>query len=610
VSSMMKVVTPVKSAAVEHSGMGAVSYRGGITFRVWAPHADRVFVVGEFNAWSKTANPLAEDGDGYWSADVPDAKAGQQYKFVIHNGDQELFRNDPYAREVTQSNGNSIVHKPEFDWGDDHYAMPAWNLLVIYELHIGTFNRKTKDSLGTFESAIDRLAYLKDLGINAIEIMPPMEFPGSQSWGYNPNHPFALESDYGGAGPFKRLVKAAHEHGIAVILDVVYNHFGPGDLDLWQFDGWSENGKGGIYFYNDERAATPWGETRPDYGRREVRQYIRDNAMMWLDEYHVDGLRFDSTAFIRNIIGENDPAYDLPDGWSMMTWIHEEIQARAPSKITIAEDIRNNEWVTKDIGAGGLGFGAQWDGDFAGIVRAAVISPDDAARSVDAIRQALSHRFNDDAFQRVIYTESHDEVADGKKRVPEEIWPGQVGNWFSKKRSDLGAALVFTAPGIPMILQGQEFLEDRWFADTDPLDWSRVEVFHGNVDMYRRLIWLRRNMDGVTAGLSGQHSNVHHVNNDNKMIAFHRWYDAGGPGDDVVVVANFANRADENYNIGFPRAGLWRVRFNSDWNGYDPQFSNHLSVDTEAVAGEKDGMPFNGNVSIGPYSVVIFSQEP
>lgn len=199
---MKKPTTPAKPVPVEHPGMGAVPYGGGITFRLWAPHADHVFVIGEFNDWSKTANPLAHDGEGYWSVDVPGAKSGQQYKFVIYNGSQELSRNDPYAREMTQSNGNSIVHSPEFDWSDDHFDMPAWNMLVIYEMHIGTFNRKNKESTGTFATAIERLPYLKDLGINAIEIMPPMEFPGSQSWGYNPDHPFALEHDYGGAGEF------------------------------------------------------------------------------------------------------------------------------------------------------------------------------------------------------------------------------------------------------------------------------------------------------------------------------------------------------------------------------------------------------------------------
>ena len=130
--------------------------------------------------------------------------------------------------------------------------------------------------------------------------MPLAEFAGELSWGYNPACIFAVETDYGGPLGFKRFVKAVHQAGMGVILDVVYNHFGPSDLDLWQFDGWSENGLGGIYFYNDWRAETPWGSTRPDYGRKEVRQFIRDNAMMWLEEYHVDGLRLDMTLYMRH----------------------------------------------------------------------------------------------------------------------------------------------------------------------------------------------------------------------------------------------------------------------------------------------------------------------
>jgi 1,4-alpha-glucan branching enzyme len=140
-------------------------------------------------------------------------------------------------------------------------------------------------------------------------------------------HPFAVESIYGGPDALKRFVKAAHEHGIAVLVDVVYNHFGPSDLDLWQFDGWSENGKGGIYFYNDHRSQTPWGETRPDYGRGEVRQYLRDNALMWFEEYHADGLRWDMIVYIKSIDGnEGNPANDIPEGWSLMQWINVEIQ--------------------------------------------------------------------------------------------------------------------------------------------------------------------------------------------------------------------------------------------------------------------------------------------
>jgi 1,4-alpha-glucan branching enzyme len=241
-------------------------------------------------------------------------------------------------------------------------------------------------------------------------------------------------------------------------------------------------------------------------------------------------------------------------------------------------------------------------------VRAAVIAANDADRDLFAVRDALYHGFNGDAVQRVIYTESHDEVANGHERVPEEIWPGNAGSWFSRKRSTLGAALVFTAPGIPMIFQGQEFLEDRYFRDVDPLDWSRLISYAGIHLLYRDLIRLRRNWFDQTRGLRGQHLNVMHVNNVDKVIGFHRW-ESGGARDDVVVVANFANRGYDSYALGFPRSGLWRVRFNSDWQGYSPDFGDHPVYDTMAGDPPRDGVRFQANVGLGPYSVVILSQD-
>jgi len=592
-----------------HPGMGASPYPGGTAFRVWAPHADQVWVAGTFNRWSKTANPLAGEGNGYWSTDVPGAKAGDEYKYVILNGAQELGRIDPYARDVTSSVGNAIIHDPAFDWGTAAYQTPPWNELVIYEMHVGTFNDRPGGPPGNLDGAIEKLPYLKELGINAIQVMPPMEFAGGFSWGYNPAQLFAIESDYGGPKALKQFIRAAHAQGMAVMFDVVYNHLGPSDLALWQFDGWQENGKGGIYFYNDWRSTTPWGDTRPDYGRGEVRQYLRDNAWLWLEEYRVDGLRWDATAYIRNVYGQdNDPAHDMPAGWSLMQWINDEIKARQPWKISIAEDLRDNAWITKGSSDGGAGFGSQWDAGFVHPIREALISPDDPARNMGAVRAAIEHRYNGDAFERVIYTESHDEVANGKARLPEEIWPGNAGSWYSKKRSTLGAALVFTCPGIPMIFQGQEFLEDAWFHDQDPIDWSKRETYRGIVQMYRDLIRLRRNWHNQTAGLRGQHAHVHHLNPGDKVIAFQRW-EQGGPGDDVMVVVNMANRSYASYELGFPRPGVWRVRFNSDWSGYDPDFGNHFSFDTAADWGERDGMPCYGKVGIGPYSVIILSQD-
>lgn len=594
-----------------YAGMGTILIPGGVAFRVWAPFASEVFAAGTFNQWSATANPFASEGNGYWSVEVPGAKIGDEYRFVIRNGEQPLiWRRNPYASAVVSSSGNAIIHDPNFDWTGDDFTMPPWNELVIYEMHVGTFNDAPGDGPGTFEDIVPKLPYLRDLGINAIQIMPVGEFSLDFSWGYNPSQPFSVESALGGPQGLYEFVKAAHAHSIAVILDVVYNHCGPGDLDLWRFDGWFDaDHDGGIYFYDNGRAHTPWGATRPDYGRGEVRQYFRDNALFWLDKYRLDGLRFDSVVNIRNRNGNNDDhAGDLPDGWSLLQWINDEIHAAQPWKLTIAEDLQDNAWITRDTGAGGAGFSSQWDAGFVHPIRDAVISAIDADRDMLAVRDALYHRYNGDAVQRVIYTESHDEVANGKSRVPEEIWPGNADSWFSRKRSILGAALVFTAPGIPMIFQGQEFLEDGYFQDTVPLDWARLPTFSGINLLYRDLIRLRRNWFNQTRGLRGQHINVHCVNNTDKVIAFHRW-ENGGQGDDVIVVANFADRSYDSYALGMPRAGQWRVRFNSDWQGYSADFGNHMGYDTVAGDSPMDDMPFQANVGIGPYSVLILSQD-
>lgn len=598
------------TAVKQYPGMGAILSAKGVTFRVWAPHAEKVYVTGTFNDWSTTSTPLAKEENGYWSTEVSEAKTGDEYRYLIHGPKGVLSRLDPYARKVTSSIGNSVIYDPKaFDWGEDNFTMATGNELVIYEMHVGTFNVKDEGQVGTFEAAREKFPYLKELGINAIEVMPIAEFAGDFSWGYNPAHLFAVESNYGGAEAFKHFVKAAHEEGIAVIVDVVYNHLGPGDLDLWQFDGWSENDKGGIYFYNDRRSNTPWGETRPDYGRGEVRQYLRNNALMWFEEYHVDGLRWDMIIYIKSVDGNvENPANDLPDGWSLMQWINVEIKQQFPGKISIGESMRNNPWVIKDVGAGGAGFNAQWDEVFVHAVRQAVIVRDDASRDLGAVCKAIEHRYDEDVFRRIIFTESHDEVANGRARVPEDIWPGKVDSWFSKKRSTLGGALVLTSPGIPMIFEGQELLEDRWFQDKVPIDWSRVEDQHGILSMYRDLIGFRRNLSGVTRGLCGQNTHIYHFNDAAKIIAFHRW-DQQGPTDSVVVVVNMMNQNCDDYAIGFPRSGLWKTRFNSDSYNYGPNFRNHPTPNVETYEEKMDGLPCSGKISIGPYTVVIYSQD-
>ncbi|MBX3029880.1 MAG: alpha amylase C-terminal domain-containing protein [Chloroflexi bacterium] len=589
--------------------MGAIPVEGGVTFRVWAPHATAVAVHGTFDEWAADGIPMAAEEGGTWSADVPGAAPGDEYRFLIDTGTERLSRIDPRARRLTTSVGNAIVYDAAaFDWGDQHFDPPHWDDLVIYELHVGTFSPGMHGRPGTLDGVRRRLPYLRELGVGAIQLMPPFEFAGDRSWGYNPAFPFAVESTYGGPDELKALVKAAHEHGIAVLLDVVYNHLGPSDLDLWQFDGWSEGDQGGIYFYQDERSSTPWGDTRPDYGRAEVRAFLRDNAIQWLDEFRVDGLRWDATAYISSITGGGRTATDaIPDGWQLMADINAEIAERFPGRLTIAEDLRADVLVTTSPAAGGAGFGAQWDGGFVHAVRGILTAVSDEERDVASLVPILAPDPTI-ALERVIYTESHDEDANGSARVPEEIWPGYADSWPSRKRATLGAAIVLTSPGIPMLFQGQELIEGSWFSDEDPVDWSLRRTHAGLLRLHADLIGLRRNQSGVTAGLRGRTATVHHVDLDAKVLAWHRW-ESGGPRDDVIVVASFATEPRTGLRIGVPRAGRWRVRFNADWDGYDPEFQtiDALDVDSEPVAW--DGMAQRIVLDLGPYSVLVLSQD-
>jgi len=580
--------------------LGVWKSETGFAFRVWAPNASDVSVVGDFNEWDWSKNTMARDKMGCWFADVPEANLGQEYRFEISNGSDRFLRVDPYTKAVVNSVGNGIIADLGFDWGDDQYSLPPRNEIVIYEMHIGTFHMKHAGSPATFDDAIEKLDHLVSLGINVVEIMPCAEFAGDLSWGYNPAHLFAVEEIYGGPIGLKRFIRACHLRGIGVILDVVYNHFGPSDLSLWQFDGWSENGKGGIYFYNDWKSTTPWGDTRPDYGRQEVRRYILDNARYWLQEFRIDGLRLDMTLFIRHVSGNGDPAGEIPEGWSLAQAINDMVHNDFPGKIMIAEDLQNSDYLTKITSDGGAGFDLQWDARFVHPIRRMVSTPNDQERSTQTLVSAANASYNGDCFQRVIYSESHDEVANGKARVTTEVNASNPTGWHAKKRSTLAAAIAMTSPGVPMLFQGQEMLEDEWFRDTDPIDWSRATKFAGVVKMYSDLIRLRRNLEGLSKGLTGSGFAVLYQSEEQRIVAIHRWFH-GGVADDVVVVINLSTDSFEAVEIPLPTAGSWQLRFNSDWKGYSEDFGDYASSLKMEVMSAGQIVPFR----LAPYSVQI-----
>ena len=588
-------------------GIGAIPYsqgsQAGTTFRTWAPFASAVRVAGTFNGWSQTATALFPEGNGFWSRDVASVMPGAQYKFVLIAGGSTLWKGDPRGRSVTGSTSNNVVYSPgSYAWSGVPFEMPAWDDLVMMEVHVGTFGLASgQGPPATFAAATTKLDHLKSLGVNAIALMPVNEFPGSISWGYNPTGLYAVEQSYGGPNALKAFIDAAHQRGIAVFLDVIYNHWGPTDLDLWRFDGWSQGPWGGIFFYNDDRAVTPWGDTRPDYGRPEVRDFISDHAMLWLEEFQADGLRFDATKFVRR-----SNQGDLPDGWSLLREINDRIDEAQPWKISIAEDMDGDPWITRGTGAGGAGFDSQWDSTFVHPIRGALAAVNDSDRDMNAVAAAIGGGYDGDASRRVIYTDSHDEAATGG-RMPTAINPGSPTSWWSRKRATLGSAIIMTAPGLPMMLQGQEFLQTGNFNDTQPLAWNQVQSFAGIVSLHRDLISLRRNRLGRSGGLSGDGISIHHLNNAAKVMAFRR-FEPGPDPQDVVVILNLSGTTFTSYRIGMPGTGSWRLRFNSDAQVYDPQFANTPATDGQAFAPPYDGYPVSMTVALGPYSCLIYSR--
>jgi len=586
-------------------GLGATPGPDGTTFQVWAPHADRVFVSGEWNGFATDADELTKGAGGVFAGRVAAARAGQRYLYVIRHGADVVTRHDPRARRITGFDGQSVIVDPDaYVWRSPAYTPPPVEEQVVYELHLGTFNVRAGESWGSFASAIEKLDHLRDLGVTTIELMPPAETPGERSWGYNPQFPFSVENVYGGVEEMRRFVDEAHARGMGVVVDVVYNHLTNYQQPLKCFDG-DCLGKNGIYFYADDaRATTPWGP-RPDFGRPEVRRWVIDNAAYFLDELRCDGMRWDSTV---NIRAYGDGATAIPEGWALLGEATDELHRRWPRSLQIAEDLKDDARLTRKTSDGGAGFDAQWDPAFFHPVNDTIIAANDADRGMWKIRDAIAHQHDGSGLRRVVYTESHDEVANGRKRIPEMIAPNDPGGWAARKRSTLGAAITLTSPGVPMLFMGMEFLERGSFADQKPLDWSKATTYAPVLALYRDLVALRRNVGGKTRGLTGNNVNVFHVNDGAKVIAYHRWK-SGGVGDDVVVIANFSGRAFSAYELGLPRAGTWRVRLNGDDKKYGADYAGTATADVTATAGTYDGFAQKGTFAIGPYSVVVLSQE-
>jgi 1,4-alpha-glucan branching enzyme len=578
--------------------MGANVVADGATFRVWAPHARAVFVIGDFNGRALSdASLLTRDEAGHWRGFVAGVRDRDRYLFHVVGEGSEGRKRDPYARELeTPFPSECIVRRPDFPWHDVGYRTPAFPDFVIYQLHVGTFfTPNLARRGGTFLDVARKLPHLSALGVTALQLLPIQEFQTRFSLGYNGTDYFSPEMDYGvadadlppavadvnrllatlGQAPYdpddlrgemnqlKALVDLCHLHGLAVLFDVVYNHAGGdfGDESLYFFDRQPVTGghRRSLYFTDVGHA----GGLVFDFAKPEVRDFLIQNARFFLDEYRIDGFRYDQVSVI-----DHDGA---PEGWRFCQDLTRTLQAHRSSALQKAEYWNVNPYVVKPV-PNGAGFDATLTDGLRLAVREVIAEashPDERPLSMTRLAESLWPPGFAEHWRVVQGPENHDIVYLGREaRIARLGDPGNPRSWYGRSRARVASGVSLTAPGIPILFMGQEFLEDKpWSDNLDAhpgllLDWAGLD--DGDRDMVDHLRFMREliHLRWRHPALRGQGFRVVHVHDANRVLAFHRWVE--GEGHDVLVVAHLGTVTRGAYRVGFPGGGVWREVFNSD----------------------------------------------
>ncbi len=588
------------SLAHVHPGtpMGATLIDNGATFRVWAPNARSVHVIGEFNNRVRDDNSLlTRDEHGHWSGYIPGVRDRQRYMFYVVGDGSEGPKRDPYARELqTPFPGDCIVRRTDFPWHETGYVTPPYPDFVIYQLHVGTFfTPNLPNKAGTFLDVAQKIPHLVELGVTAVQLMPIQEFQTQFSLGYNGTDYFSPEMDYavedadlapyvnsvnelldakhlpryritdlhGEMNQLKSLVDLCHIHGLAVLLDVVYNHAGGdfGDESIYFFDRQSTFGgnRNSLYFTDVGHA----GGLLFDYGKPEVSDFLIQNARYFLNEYRVDGFRYDEVSVLDH--------KGAPHGWSFAQDLTSTVRFHRPKVLQKAEYWNVNPHVVKPVPEG-AGFDTTLTDGLRDAIRDVISTaafPDERPLRMRGLADAMWPAGFHNHWSFVQGPENHDAVLrDRKPRIARLGDPGSPRSWFGRSRARVATGISLTAPGIPMLFMGQEFLEDKQWSDNFR-DHPELLLFwdglaNGDRHMIDHLHFTREliRLRWRYPALRGQGFRVVTTHDDNRLLAFHRW--VPGEGRDVIVVVHLSTYNRFHYRIGFPGGGEWREVFNSD----------------------------------------------
>ena len=597
--------------------------QAGAYFAVWAPNAETVSVIGNFNGWDREAHHLGPKGSsGIWEGFIPGMRKGEIYKYHVrsrHAG-YRADKADPFARyaEVPPRTG-SVVWDLDYDWSDDswmeararHNALDA--PMSTYEMHLGSWRRVPEegDRPLTYRELADRLpAYLDEHGFTHVEFLPVMEHPFAGSWGYQSTGYFAPTSRFGSPQDFMYLVDALHQEGIGVILDWVPSHFPTDEHGLAYFDGTH------LFEHADPRQGfhPDWGSYIFNYGRDEVRSFLISSALFWLDRYHADGLRVDAVAsmlyrdysrregeWIPNKYGgrENLEAVEF------LRQLNHVVYERHPDVQTIAEESTSWPMVSRPTYLGGLGFGMKWD---MGWMHDTLeyFSKEPVHRKFH--HKNLTFRMLYAFQENFVLSLSHDEVVHGKGSLLNKM-PGDDWQQFANMRALLG--YMYAQPGKKLLYMGAEIAQRAEWNHEASLDWHLLEHEpHQGVQRWIKALnqIYRRNPALYERDFSPEGFQWLEADDwEQSVVSFLR---KGGDEDKpLLVVANFTPIVRENYRLGVPRSGRWQEMLNSDAEAYHGSGQGNLGG-VEATPTPSHGYAYSVNLRLPPLAVLYLAPEP
>jgi 1,4-alpha-glucan branching enzyme len=586
---------------------------GGVRFAVWAPNARRVCVVGDFNDWNETADPMRpQASSGIWATLVGHAESGQRYKYVVEGADGvSRLKADPVAQQAEHppSNASVVPSAAVYDWTDQEWietrdrGPAAARPLRIYEVHLGSW----RPGLGYREVADQLADHVSRLGFTHVELLPVAEHPFGGSWGYQVTGYYAPTARYGSPDDLRALIEALHRRGLGVIVDWVPAHFPKDEWSLARFDGTA------LYEHDDPRLGEhpDWGTYVFNYGRHEVRNFLVANALYWFEEFHVDGLRVDAVASMLYLDYSREPGQWIPnrhggrenlDAIEFMRQLNAVIFGHHPGALMIAEESTAWPQVTHPVHHGGLGFSHKWNMGW--------MHDTLDYLSNDPVHRRWHHR--DLTFgllyaftERFVLPLSHDEVVHGKGSLLGKM-AGDEWQRFANLRSLY--AWMWAYPGAPLVFMGAELASwTEWNADAG-LPWHLLDhaAHRGVHDLLARLnslnadwpaLWER---DGEPSGFQWLEAD----DADHSAYAFLRWPRHGDHA--VACIANFTPVPRTGYLLGLPWEGEWEVLIDTD----APQFggSTYRGVGSDRVVATTElawqGQPASAIIDLPPLAVV------